>query len=237
MENSTFCSDAEIEEYIEGSAGDLYDIVAESAPMDLFMRTTQANPTVAGTAAYTIYDSFSGDGDVVAPVYKIVDVQALISGVWDTIRPTQFWQDNEANEDTGGWRSHESLFYRCHVESFNGPFVTVDQRTITFLPVPQAVHSFRVRYIPTPGDWSTLGATYKIAGFSGWEEFVVADAAAKCLEKEESFAAAQFQVARRDRAEKRIRYHARSLNLDEREVVRPPATRSPLPNPWSDRLG
>lgn len=237
MENSTFVTDAEVEEYIEGSLGDLYDIIVESAGPDLFLNTTQTHSTVAGTDTYTIYVTV-GD-QTPAPIYKIIDVQVQFNGDWKRVRPIQFWEELDQSSYDGGWQSENGVYYRCYVGSQEGPLVTGVDRSIRFHPTPQAVHSFRVRYIPTPGDWSTLGGGYSYMGFSGWDEFIVSDAAAKCLEKEESWNAAARQVARRDRAEGRVRRHVRSLNLDERETIRmPEADRYDLTkNPWADRLG
>jgi hypothetical protein len=57
--------------------------------------------------------------------------------------------------------------------------------TIEWLPTPQAARAFLIYYVPA-AQFVLSGGEYGIrAGGPGWEEFIVADVAAKLLEREE----------------------------------------------------
>lgn len=221
MENSTFCTDAEIEEYTEQSLGDLYDIILTTGGADFWQHTTATTATVSGTQVYLPFGNLGAQRD--ADIYKVIGVDVQWGGVWRQIEPYKV-QDELSMEDVSGWTSPDRIFYRMVFPSMEyGPLETAasdNARHVQFIPAPTAVHNFRIRYIPVPGDWSTLGATYLFHGLSGWEEWVVCDAAAKCLEKEESLEQAGFLITRRDRAEDRIRWAAATMDMRSQGRIR-----------------
>ena len=60
---------------------------------------------------------------------------------------------------------------------------------IVFTPQPDAIHSVRVWYIPTAQQFSSTTPATSTTTFddiNGYAEYVVLDAAMKCLQKEES---------------------------------------------------
>ena len=74
--------------------------------------------------------------------------------------------------------------------------VTGLQQVFRFFPTPRrrttsACASFY------PNDWSSAPKTF-LQAYSGWDDYIVCDAAAKCLEKEESFEHADRLLRRRD---------------------------------------
>jgi len=197
-ENSLFVSDAEVEEYVEQSLGALYDLVIESNGPAFWQDTSAPTQTVPGEFLY-----LPGD-DPPIDIYKIIAVEVL----WD-----------------GKYRKVRGIRYRAlYPKVPTGPIVGsalggAGYRHIRFIPTPQAEHTFRVRYIPVPADWST-NPTYSFTGLSGWDEWIVCDAAAKVLEKEESLEQAQYLIARREAAADRIRWATSTMNEDGQGRVR-----------------
>jgi len=217
-ENSLFVSDAEVEEYVEQSLGALYDLVIESNGPAFWQDTSAPTKTVPGEFLY-----LPGD-DPPIDIYKIIAVEVLWDGKYRKVRPYTA-ADDMMLEDETGWTHHSGIRYRAlYPKVPSGPIVGsalggAGYRHIRFIPTPQAEHTFRVRYIPVPADWST-NPTYSFTGLSGWDEWIVCDAAAKVLEKEESLEQAQYLIARREAAADRIRWATSTMNEDGQGRVR-----------------
>jgi hypothetical protein len=162
MENSSFVSTAVWTTWLNAGADELYDLLVRKFN-DRFTKS-QSFVTVAGTETYTLpADFFSLRG---------VDLQ-VDSINWKTLRPLNFAQRNLARN------------------ALSSPLPNlVDTRywlkagVFHLLPVPTTVVNGTLWYIPTRtlmvGDSDTLD------GVSGWEEYVVVDAAIRALQKEES---------------------------------------------------
>lgn len=218
MVGSTFVTDAEIQEYVEGSFGDLFDLIIESNGTRHWIATTSTQSTIAGVAAYTDLTVLPSQP---APIYKVIGVDIQWDGVWRTLRPVQAHDWNVDEDGPGGWHDWREVgyfFYQAATLT-DVTEVTGLQQVIRFTPTPQGVHSFRVRFVPYPNDWSAAPTTF-LQGYSGWDEYIVADAAAKCLEKEESWKAAEAQIMRRERAADRIRWHASTMDEEGQGRVR-----------------
>lgn len=167
LENTTFVSDSELTRYINQSAARLYGRLADRFEGDFVTSATLA--TVAGTEAYTIHASF----------FRLASVPpiATINGRYV---PLKRWQPQERAgllEPTTWWQSGAPVYYRLQAS---------DQ--ISLLPIPDGVYSVQVFYIPGFTALSADGDTFD--GRNGWEEWIVLDAAIKCLLKEESDASA-----------------------------------------------
>ena len=217
MENSTFCTDTEIEEYIEQSMGALEDLVIESSGAQLYQDQTATQVTAAGTADYIPIDGSQNPYNI----YRILGVDVLWGGYW---RPVKMYEQADflSEEETSGWNDWSEVSYNTTIGTSNGPIVATasNHRIFHFLPTPQAVHSWRVRYIPYPGDWSTLGAGNTFQGYTGWDEWIVCDAAAKCLEKEESYEQADRLIKRRDERGDQIRWAAVTMDGNDQGRIR-----------------
>jgi len=215
MENTQFVTDVEIQAYLEGSLGELWDIVLEEGGGDHYVMTTPTDSTAAGTQDYILYSNLTSQ--VVAPVYRVLGVEALFSGKWRRLRRFSFWETAKA-EDISGWSDESMVQYRVYFPGVGGSTdSTRAGAVVRFIPTPQAVHSFRVRYVQYPPDWSD-GDFAAFQSYSGWDEFIVCDAAAKCLEKEES--SAQHLYMRKAAALDRIRHASRSMNHGEGHQMR-----------------
>lgn len=218
LENTTFVTDSEVEEEVEQSLGALYDLVIGVNGGGFWQQVTEANPTAAGTATYTPLQTVGDQTE--AQIYKVLAVEVQWDGEWRKILPYQVGEEL-TREDLEGWSHYSHIRYRRLLAArTEGPVNTTNFTQIRFIPTPQAVHSYRVRYIPIPGDWSSLGSSYKFQGFSGWDEWVVCDAAAKFLEKGEKFKRADRLLARKAEAEQRIRWAVVTMDAESQGHIR-----------------
>lgn len=166
MVNSTFVSDAELNSYINQSLFELYDLLIQKYGNDYFV----ANPytfTTDGTS-----DSYSLPSDF----YKLLGVDLALSNSTDsyvTIKPFNFAERNRyAAPNFQSFYGITNLRYRLRGSK------------IWFTPIAEANQSMRIWYIPTMTTLSSDSSTTD--GISGWTEYIIIDAAIKCMQKEES---------------------------------------------------
>lgn len=162
MVGSTFVSDTELNGYINSSYQELYDKLVE-AVQDY--NITQFDFTIA-----------SGNTQAVpAAFYKVRGIDDLSSVPSKTVRKFNF---NERND----------YAYPPVTVSPSSEFSDVTYRLIgnnlLFLPAELAPRSYKLWYVPVPTALS--GDSDTADGIQGWNEYVVVDAAIKCLIKEES---------------------------------------------------
>jgi len=158
MVNSTFCSDSEINGYINASYTWLYDILVKSG-LGYYAESTQSI-TASGAATVNLpADYYATLGvDYQAGADRWVELFELMP--------------QERNRYGVGTAGDQALGYR------------ITGTTITFYPTPASGQVYRHIYIPAPTNLS--GDSDTVDGVSGWEELIVVDAAIKCLQKEES---------------------------------------------------
>lgn len=190
--NSTFISDAELTGYVNQSAYALYDLLCQKYGDAYFVKTPPATITTDGTN-----ETFALPTDL----YKLLGVDLQTNGApngWLTLRPFNMAERNR------NWRPNAapivgftSLRYRLHGSN------------LWLTPLPSSGQTIRVWYVPRMTELSADGDT--LDGISGWTEYVIVDAAIKCLEKEESDTSAL--MAERDRIVARI--EAAASNRDE----------------------
>lgn len=214
MENTAFVTDEEIQQYIQDSYGELYDLIIESNPT-FYQATSGTITTVEGTDTYTVPETVETD----ANMYKVVGVDVQFNGVWRSIRPFRSYQLNVLNDQTS-WADRYSVFYQMvgPKRQVGAAISDADQRQIRFIPSPPSGQSARVHYIPYPDNLAAGSIDFQ--SFTGWDEYIICDAAAKCLEKEESHEAADRLLARKMAAAARIRYQAQTMNDDDPGSVR-----------------
>lgn len=210
MENTTFVTDAEIQEMVEASLGELIDLlIMYSGDSSWMSARTSGQDTTAGTETYTVY---TNNVDMVeADIYKVLGVEVQFQGKWRRLKRWSHWQ-NSLLEDISGWNHENAVRYK-----FNWQPTMGSEAQISFEPTPQGVHSFRVIYIPYPADWSDAGFT-NFLGYTGWEEYIICDVAMKMLEKEESDVT---HLARRLQIQRdRLQHHAQTMSMGEGHSVR-----------------
>ena len=176
MESSLFVSDLEVQTYINSAISELHDILVQTYGQDYYVSSSTFN-TVAGTDSYPINSSTSGPN--ISDFYKLRGIDAKLNGSdYFTLRPFNF---NERNlyQNWGTWSLLGLTNIRYRMVGGN----------IIFSPKPDGVTEVRVWYIPTAQQFDSATpatSTTTFADINGYAEFVVIDAAIKCLQKEES---------------------------------------------------
>ena len=161
MENSEFVSDSELLYYVNNSYAELYDILVAKFE-DYYVK----NPPYEFTLAGSDYAA-----NLPADFYKLRGVDRQSGSDWYNLRLFQFEQRNDTGRG-GHWALAESLRYRIYGNQ------------IIISPSDQASGTYKIWYVPkfTP----LVADVDTVDGVNGWEEYIVVDAAIKCLQKEES---------------------------------------------------
>jgi hypothetical protein len=162
QENSTFISDAELDGYINLSAASLYDILVSR--FEDYYTLAPLSFTISSGSTYALPSDF----------YKLRGLDRALSS-------TEFYSIPKYNFQERNQRSRNIL---RNLEGFNGLAYRIVGNTLYFLPEDQAQGSYRLWYIPTYTKLVNTNDT--LDGFNGWEEYIILDAAIKCMTKEES---------------------------------------------------
>lgn len=157
MENSNFVSDSELTGYVNKSISELYDLLV-SSNSEYFL---SSSTTVVASGESTI--------TLPADFYKLRGVDFYLGGRWTDLEQFNF---NERNLDSA------TNLIGCHVK------YRLQGATIKLIPEDNVDGQYRVWYTPLPTELSSDSDSFE--GINGWEEYVVVDAAIKCLQKEES---------------------------------------------------
>ena len=169
MEDNYFVSDIEVRDYINSGIAELHDLLIQTYGQDYYVSSSTFN-TVAGQDSYSIATSIG------ANFYKLRGVDAQVGGTWFTLSPFNFNERN-LNQDRNNWSLLQNTKYRLVGEN------------IVFTPQPDAIHAVKVWFIPTAQQFSSTTPATSTTTFddiNGYAEYVVLDAAMKCLQKEES---------------------------------------------------
>lgn len=162
METSDFVADDELNGYINASIAELYDLLVSAYGADYFL-AEHSFGTVINTIDYALPVDF----------YKLKGVDANINdNNWFSVRPFNFNERNRNQDVTWGLLNGPTIRYRLMGSN------------IKFSPAPNATYQMRIWYVPL--------ATILVADSDSFDdlnqyaEYVVIDAAIKCLQKEES---------------------------------------------------
>ena len=176
MESNDFVSDLEVQTYINAGLAELHDSLIQTYGQDYYVSNSTFN-TVAGTDTYPINSSTSGPN--ISNFYKLRGMDAKVNGAdYFTLRPFNF---NERNvyQNWGSWSLLGLTNIRYRMVGDN----------IVFTPQPDNVTEVKVWFIPTAQQFDSATpatSTTTFADINGYAEYVVIDAAIKCLQKEES---------------------------------------------------
>ena len=172
MESNNFVSDVEVQTYINGSIAELHDLLIQVYGQDYYV-SSNTFTTTAGTDTYALSTSAGAD------FYKLRGMDAKLNGSdFFTLSPFNF---NERNI-----RQEGSLSNVLGVANLRYRLVGSN---IIFTPTPDANTEIRVWFVPTAQQFSSstpATSTTTYDDFNGYAEYVVIDAAIKCLQKEES---------------------------------------------------
>jgi hypothetical protein len=169
--NSTFITDAELTSYINQSCYELYDVLIQKYG-DGYWAASTTITTDGVNETYALAPDF----------YKLLGVDLQSNGSpngWITLRPfTMAERNRNWRPNVGPVLGFSSLRYR----------LLGDKLWLT--PLPQAGQQLRYWYVPRFNEMSA--DVDLIDGVSGWTEYVIVDAAIKCMVKEESDPSALF---------------------------------------------
>lgn len=166
MENSQFVKDTELTSYINQSYFELYDLLVQKYGDNYF---------VASPYSFTS-DGVNDEYTLPTDMYKLLGVDLALSNStdsWVTIKPFNFAERNRyAVPNFQSFYGITNLRYRLMGNK------------LKFTPIPQANQQFRLWYVPRLT--TLVNNTDVVDGISGWTEYIIIDAAIKCLQKEES---------------------------------------------------
>ena len=165
--NSKFFTNPELNEYLSKSYKELYDILIQKFGDDYYVADPYEFTTNGADSFYDVPEDF----------YKGLGVDASYNGGagngWITLRQFMFQERNAYTmPNYQAFYGITNLRYRFY------------NNAIWFTPQPIAGQLCRLFYIPRPNDLSDDADT--VDGVSGWEEYIICDAAIKCMVKEES---------------------------------------------------
>lgn len=159
QESSTFISDSELTAYINQSARDLHGLLSTTYE-DYFLTSVQFTLSTANT--YTLPTNF----------LKLRGLDYESAGDWVTVPRFAFEDRNKYQQryqrgDLDVWRMYRIM-----------------QGALFILPEDDYAGTYRLWYTYDFTELSSDSDT--LANTLGWDEYVVVDAAIKCLQKEES---------------------------------------------------
>lgn len=156
MVNSQFVTDSELTGYVNSAYYELYDLLVQKFGNDYYVATSYLF-TADGTA-----DSYALPLDF----YKVLGLEIQDDGThWSPVR-------KYSQGDRYGVGYDAVPRYRLR-----GSF-------IAFSVAPKSGKAYRLWYVPRLSP--LIGDSDLVDGVSGWEEYIVTDAAIACLAKEES---------------------------------------------------
>lgn len=174
MITSDFVDTQEWNDYINHSYAELYDILVQIYADDYFMATPYIFQTDGRSPGFY---------PVPSDLYKLMGIDLGLG--------TQTPGDQGPN----GWLTLKKFAFISRNRyvfgntpiSFSGLLglrYRLEGQNIEFIPQPAANQTVRLRYIPRPV--TLLADSDILDGISGWDEYVIVDAAIKAMQKEES---------------------------------------------------
>lgn len=189
--NSQFCTDAEVNSYVNQSYFELYDILIQKYGDNYY----SADPAIFATdsvsiaqnglnvqyplpnGVLTFTNGRTGEEDYVAPnFYKLLGVDLILANQYQScvsIKPFNFSARNDYSvPNFQSFYGVTNLRYR------------LNDRYLWLTPVPAAGQKIQLWYVPR---LTTLVDDEDTCdGISGWTEYIIIDGAIKCMQKEES---------------------------------------------------
>lgn len=189
MVNSLFLSAAEWTANINASYQELFDLLVQKYGNDYYCALDSNGDgyqfTTTTAEKYLLPDGASGtkmpDTTTIAPAfYKLLGVDLKVGSDWITLKPFAMIERNTFATTQSVRGTNSNLKYRL-VSNIAG---NTPKQYLWLRPQPLAGQVVQVWYIPRLA-LLTSGSD-SVDAVSGWEEFIVVDAAIKALQKEES---------------------------------------------------
>jgi len=157
VSSTSFVTTSELNGYLSASYARLYNMLADAEP-ERFVTTAVVN-AVTGTATYA----------VPADHYRTMGVDYRVNATdWTSLYRLNLRERNRYAAGTGG---------RAFAYLLSGG-------NLVLYPAPTTGQTYRHLYLPTPADLTGQVDAYTVDGISGFEEFLVLDAAIKMLHKQ-----------------------------------------------------
>ena len=160
MENSSFVSDAEIQDYLNSSISELHDFMVKSYE-DYFVSEQTYNAPIA-TGGANLPDDF----------YKALGVDYNSGGITSTLRAYSFTERNIYNTPYAA------------IDRLAEPMYKVEGK-IKLIPTNSQSGTITLYYVPLPTQFSSTVTEIETI-IPGYEEYVVVATAIRMLMKEES---------------------------------------------------
>lgn len=181
-----FIPPPELIDYVNGSIAEWVDEVRGTTWNGTYSRSKASITTTGNQQTYKLPPDF----------LTLLSVDVFVSGANAPMISAIAYQEEERNAFNNypvmfGWSVSNPIFYQIQ-----GDY-------ISFIPVPQGTYSVRLNYVPTAPVLSDPDDD--IDSINGWEEFIVLDAAIKCLTKAGEVEMIQELKDRRERQRQRIR--------------------------------
>ncbi len=161
QQSSQFVTDTEMNGYINNSYAELYDILV-SRFEDYYIKDPVSFSIPSASNSYSIPSD----------LYKIRGIDLNLDGQWSTIYPFNFVERNRITSRTRSIIGRVGVNYRLMGQK------------ILFYPEDKAEGDYRLWYIPR---YSPLSSDASIlSDVMDFEEYIILDAAIKCMVKEES---------------------------------------------------
>lgn len=166
MENNEFISDEELTQYINYGYQELYDLLVVSFE-DYFLQTNTFSLSQTGTTTYTIPENF----------YKLRGIDKIFGNSADQYIPLYKYNFNERHRYS---RGVNQAYLLSPVPNYR-----IMGDTIFFEPLSSIDGDYKIYYVPKPTD--LVDDADEIDQNSDiWKQYIVVDAAIKCITKEES---------------------------------------------------
>ena len=161
MENSTFVTDAEVQDYLNSSIAELHDFMVKSYE-DYFVSEQTYNAPIA-TGGANLPDDF----------YKALGVDYNSGGITSTLKAYSFTERNVYNTPY------------AVIDRLAEPMYKVEGSKIKLVPTNSQSGTITLYYVPLPAQFSTTVTEIETI-IPGYEEYVVVATAIRMLMKEES---------------------------------------------------
>lgn len=157
---SKFCSDPELNDYINTAWCELYELLIDSGSE--YRLETDTITTASGTSAYDLPSDF----------FRLRGVDIAISADETLTAHPYMFEERNTYRTAGAWAPGYPVWYRQSGD------------TVKFIPEPTGVYTVTLHYYPVPT--ALVSNQNTIDGINGWDDFVVVKAAMKAAAKEEN---------------------------------------------------
>ena len=173
MESSQFCTDVEIQRYIDQACKDLYDKLIDARGENYYMLT--APLTTTASVSYL---------PLPAAFYNLLFVRMQVQGSWVTL-DTFDRIDLDAMKNATGSAPSFPIRYRLETDQPSAANGFLGLANLVLMPAPAAVYSVEVDYIPSYAGNLNAGDV-ALDGINGWEEYVIWKVVATMLAKQDA---------------------------------------------------